>query len=324
MLFPYGTDAPVYHRPIATISIIAINVLMFVGTVMSDPVSPASFSVGHAWHDWLCLHFDQINPLQWITAAFMHSGAIHLVGNMIFLWVFGLIVEGKIGSPKFAILYLGICLLSGAMIQVPMFAFFDSSNFALGASGAIFGLMAIALIWAPMNDVHCIFAWSWFWIRNVDLPVYGISGFYIAIQFLYLALLQTMSGRWMSSELLHLVGFAAGVPWGIWMLRSNRVDCEGWDLISKLQGKSPPSRHLSASEDSAAGRAALEQIMADPGRYNPAAVAATDRPTDRVDPIWENQTSPIRRANSPIRPTPKQVVQSRTQPPPPPNSDLDW
>lgn len=300
MLFPYGTDAPIYHRPIATISIITINVLMFFATGMGVDV----FVPRTGPYDWLHLHFDQINPLQWLTAAFMHAGVIHLVGNMIFLWVFGLIVEGKIGWMKFSGLYLGICLLKGALTQIPMFLFFDSSGQAFGASGAIFGIMAVALLWAPRNEVSCLFAFTWFWIRSFEVSVVAFCGFFVAFQVLFLSLGRWMGGGWMSSELLHLIGFAAGLPWAWWMLRTGRVDCEGWDLISKLQGRSPPVRHLSASEESAAGRAALEEILASPSQFRP-----------RASDNWEQQTSPLPQAPSkPIRKVPS----------PPPGSDLDW
>jgi membrane associated rhomboid family serine protease len=49
-----------------------------------------------------------LKPWQWMTSIFMHAGIGHLLGNMIFLWAFGLIVEGKIGWLPFTLLYLAI------------------------------------------------------------------------------------------------------------------------------------------------------------------------------------------------------------------------
>ena len=51
---------------------------------------------------------DGIHPVQWVTSMFLHGGVLHLAGNMVFLWVFGLVVEGKLGTAKFVPLYLGI------------------------------------------------------------------------------------------------------------------------------------------------------------------------------------------------------------------------
>ena len=135
MFIPYGTDAPIYHYPIATIACIAINTVMFVATGMGN--------VGDNLI-WLILDFEVINPLQWLTAAFMHASWMHLIGNMIFLWCFGLVAEGKLGAPKFIALYLGMALLSNALIQVPLFLIGHPGG-ALGASGAISALMVVAL-----------------------------------------------------------------------------------------------------------------------------------------------------------------------------------
>ena len=49
---------------------------------------------------------DGIHPLQWLTNIFLHAGFFHLVGNMIFLWTFGFVVEGKLGWLPFTALYL--------------------------------------------------------------------------------------------------------------------------------------------------------------------------------------------------------------------------
>ena len=84
---PYNTDAPIYHFPLVTITMIVINVAAFVLTVMYPEAAIA-----------YCLdHGNGLHPIQWITSSFMHAGIIHLVGNMLALWTFGLIVEGKIG-----------------------------------------------------------------------------------------------------------------------------------------------------------------------------------------------------------------------------------
>ena len=73
MIIPYGTDAPVYHPPFTTIGVIVLNTVIFLATGMGhDPQ-----------YDWLALQFDQVNPLQWITAAFMHGSFGHLIGNKI-------------------------------------------------------------------------------------------------------------------------------------------------------------------------------------------------------------------------------------------------
>ena len=106
MIIPWGTDAPIYHRPIATIAIIVLNVL-------SSLLFPAA-----THEDWTLVLGDGIHPLQWLTNIFMHLGFDHLVGNMLFLWAFGIIVEGKLGWRGFALVYLGLGIVESALMQL--------------------------------------------------------------------------------------------------------------------------------------------------------------------------------------------------------------
>lgn len=226
MLFPYNTDAPIYHFPYGTIGLIVANVLLFFATMFGID-SPLDFE----GVKWLCLEFDQINPFQWVSNNFMHGDIVHLVGNMVFLWAFGLVVEGKLGWRRYLMTYLAIGAISSAFTQIVMFSLFRSPQCALGASGIIYGLMGMAFIWAPKNDMHC-FLWLGVFSRTIELPVVGVCGFYFALQVLFFV----MNGFHMSSEALHLIGLAVGLPMGVIMLKRGWADCEGWDLFNVMQG----------------------------------------------------------------------------------------
>ena len=89
-LIPYGTNAPIYHWPIATVGLIVINVVVFALSIASpESVEPFILAFGDGFH-----------PVQWITSNFLHADIFHLIGNMLFLWAFGIIVEGKLGVAK--------------------------------------------------------------------------------------------------------------------------------------------------------------------------------------------------------------------------------
>ncbi len=176
---------------------------------------------------WLTLEFDQINPLQWFTHNFMHADVMHLLGNMIFLWGFGIVVEGKLGWLRFLLVYGLVCLMQGAFIQIIMFFASDGVGLALGASGAIYGMMAIAVLWAPKNEMSCLLFWR-FIPRVIEIPIITFGGFYLGLQLVFFAL----RGFSMSSEALHLSGLLMGLVPGIVMLKRNLVDCEGWDAFT--------------------------------------------------------------------------------------------
>lgn len=216
--FPYHTDAPLYHYPIGTVLLIAINVLLFAATWSQDPQTM----------DSLILTFDTIQPTQWVTSAFMHADIMHLAGNMLFLWPFGLIAEGKLGWYRFLPIYLGIAIVSSAIVQWIML---DTYGGALGASTAIFGLIAIGLVWAPRNELSCIFIY-FVRVTHLQVAVTTMAGFYLCLNIIFFV----VGGLVLSSEALHLLGFAVGAPIGIVMLKKGWVDCEGWDLFSVWAG----------------------------------------------------------------------------------------
>ncbi len=242
-IFPHGTDAPVYHWPYATVATIVVNVVVFFLTWPAMVLS--GDEAAYDRFEMLMLQFGYFNPLQWLTWNYMHADPLHLAGNMMVLWAFGLIVEGKIGWWRFLLLYNLVGILEGAVIQTLTLAFDEGA--ALGASGAIFGLIATSLVWAPMNDMQCTFVYMiclfvrWF---SFECKVLTFAGIALLLE-LGLASLQIayavgtegdITGI-VTSELLHVVGAASGFAFGIAMLRRGWVDCENFDLFSVWTGR---------------------------------------------------------------------------------------
>ncbi len=220
--FPYSTDAPVYYWPVATVAMIVVNVLVFVlmaGGVITDP---------DAW----MLSFGQgLHAEQWLTSMFMHAGLEHLLGNMLFLWVFGLVVEGKLGWSKFLTCHLGIGVSQAMLEQLVMLGYSGEVPGSVGASSAIFGLMAMAAVWAPKNEITFFYL---FFIRTgtFDVSILVMAMLYTGMELLFVMLFGGAAG----SSLLHLSGFAIGLPLGIVLLKRGVVDCEGWDILHVWSG----------------------------------------------------------------------------------------
>ncbi len=287
MLLPYSTDATLYHLPIATVTLIVINTLVFfayplrtndelsvpqilelieqmhehgalsneeygdlLGEVEEDeeeeflldeelgeeePAPPEDEEVTIPAPDPLSLQYGRgLLPWQWITSNFLHADIFHLVGNMIWLWTFGLIVEGKIGWKRFLMVYFGIGISECIIEQTLMlFSFPTPWSCSLGASSIIFGLMAIAMLWVPANDIHCLIGlWSW------DFPAAGLGGFFL-IYSIIIGVLFYGSGPFDTpgTELLHALGGVIGIGVGIALLKYDLVDCDNWDLFSVWAGR---------------------------------------------------------------------------------------
>jgi membrane associated rhomboid family serine protease len=178
-----------------------------------------------------------LHPLQWLTHNFLHADIIHLTFNMFFLWMYGIIVEGKIGWFPFLLSYLSIGTVHGAVIQTAYLHAATQSH-VLGASGIIFGLMAIAMIWAPANELSC-FYFFFFGLRiftnTFEVPIYVFALVQFALEGLSVALQFMIHGDPMSSGLLHISGAFWGLLVGILLLKAHWVDCEGWDVFSLIQ-----------------------------------------------------------------------------------------
>ena len=223
MFIPFSTDAPLYHLPFVTGGIMVANIVIYFGTTFQVAIG----NMEPEQVEWLMIQFNQINPLQWITGSFMHLGFGHLLGNMFFLFCFGLVVEGKVGNLRFLAIYLASCVLIGAVAQIPMY-FMDSEDAAAGASGAISTLMVIALIWAPENEIS-FFYWIFLFAGIGEARILTISCYFIAMDIITLV----FTGFAMSGAMGHTLGALMGVPIAIYYLRTDQIDCEGWDLISR-------------------------------------------------------------------------------------------
>lgn len=222
---PINTDAPLYHWPRATVGLIAANVLVF-GLTRSGALGSFEDVVGR----YGLSHGAGLQPWQWVTSNFIHRDLLHLAGNMLFLWGLGLVVEGKIGWRTFLPLFLALGIAECAIEQTALNLLRIDSSGSYGSSAIIFGLLAVALVWAPRNDLIVAF-WA---------PVFGDATFDVSIAAFTLIVLgaQGLLAWWIGpAVLLHLMGAVLGFLAATFMLRRGWVDCEGWDLFSILQGR---------------------------------------------------------------------------------------
>lgn len=262
MIIPWGTDAPIYHRPWATMALMAATIGAFVLSLGSglDQVEPFILS-----------HGDGLHPVQWLTSNFIHADIVHLAGNLIFLWAFALVVEGKVGFWPFLAIYLGLGISQCALEQVLALRM-DPGGGSLGASAIIYGIMAMALVWAPRNDLNCVGMFR-FNVDTFDLPILWFATFYLAFEVFGVV----WAGFAVSSALLHVSGAAIGFVLATAMLRMGWVDCEKWDLYSVWgghQGRDRPAPRPSVKLPASA--------TANP-RGKKAKAKATSSPDDRAD-----------------------------------------
>jgi membrane associated rhomboid family serine protease len=111
------------------------------------------------------------------VAMFLHGGWLHILGNMLFLWIFGNNVEDKLGVIGYPIFYLA----SGIAATIAQLAISSSSIVPnLGASGAIAGVLGAYLVMFPRRRVLTLI--MFFFITWVYLPAYVVLGLWFVLQ----------------------------------------------------------------------------------------------------------------------------------------------
>jgi membrane associated rhomboid family serine protease len=147
--------------------------------------------VRHPWENWYRV----------ITSMFLHGGWFHLIGNMLYLWVFGGNVEDRVGHFRYLIFYLAVGAVA-AFFQVGLNS--ASTVPMIGASGAIAGIMGAYFVLYPRAKVTTVVP-IFVFIRVVEIPAFFFLGFWFLLQAFqgYGSLLQTAAG----------VRDAGGVAW---------------------------------------------------------------------------------------------------------------
>jgi membrane associated rhomboid family serine protease len=149
-------------------------------------------------------HYPGPSPiyLTLLTAMFMHGSWAHILGNMLYLWIFGDQIEDLLGPARFAGFYLA-CGLAAGLAQVLVGP--DSVVPSLGASGAIAGVLGAYLVKYPRNRVRVLV------MRGATtMPAAAVLGIWIALQLF--AQVGTPAGEATGvAYMAHIGGFVAGV-----------------------------------------------------------------------------------------------------------------
>ena len=199
-MFPIKVTQPSYSRPLVTVLLIAINMVVFFHEIWLDPYAYNQFMVLYSLRP-ARFHLETL-----ITHMFLHAGWIHVLGNMLFLWVFGDNVEDVLGHATYLIFYL-LCGITAGVAQILLDP--TSRIPMVGASGAIAGVMGAYLVKFPRSEVK-MFTW-FILIFTFDVPAWAMLVYWFAIQLFggYGSLGQTSQGG--TAFFAHIGGFLMGI-----------------------------------------------------------------------------------------------------------------
>lgn len=173
MLIPLRSSERVYARAKITATLIALNVAIFLFQVSLPPEALNDFVM-----QWGIVP-DHLQLASLVTSMFLHGGWMHILGNMLFLWVFGRNVEDLIGGMRF----LGLYMVTGVLAGIVQVIFNPYSRVpTIGASGAIAGVMGAYLVKLPRTRIYTLL--FFLFVTTVEIPAPFLLLFWFLMQFL--------------------------------------------------------------------------------------------------------------------------------------------
>ena len=206
-MFPIHDDTPRLHgRPYVNYSIIALNVIIFIWEVIetnffSDVVKTNQIFFSYGTIPDLVLQGD-LFPI--ITSMFLHGGIMHIIGNMVFLYIFGDNIEDRFGHFKYLILYILWGIAAGVIHSFYAVSVGSGNIPAVGASGAISGVIGAYLILFPKAKILTII--TAFFITTVRIPAIA----YIPLWFILQVIFSIINPEGGVAYLAHIGGFVVG------------------------------------------------------------------------------------------------------------------
>jgi membrane associated rhomboid family serine protease len=225
-VIPLRDDVSSRSVPMVTIGLIVINVLVYLyelslGAGGREHIGPGAaeafvleFGATPCRLSGACAAFDDFpGPVVTVfTSMFIHSlNPVHIVGNMLYLWIFGNNVEDTLGHGRFLVFYLlaGVAAAIAQTLSAPR-----SAVPIIGASGAVSGVLGAYVLLFPYATIVTLVGFAFFW-RFVHIPAMAMIGFWVVMQLLFGYLTVSASSRGAESGgvawFAHIGGFLAGV-----------------------------------------------------------------------------------------------------------------
>ncbi len=231
-MIPYSADDapdPTSATPVVTIGLIVLCFLVFFyelslaaqGTQLDTFIN--AYSLVPCEYTQRCAAYPGTPSPFWITlfsSMFLHAGWAHILGNMVFLFVFGIHVELSMGGIRYLVFYL-ICGLAANGLEIATSV--GSNAPGLGASGAISGVLAGYLVLYPSSHVRTLVPLGFFFF-TARLPAWIFIGLWFVLQLAYgVASISSVNAGGIAYS-AHVGGFIAGLLLIRLFAQSRRVD----------------------------------------------------------------------------------------------------
>ena len=212
-MIPLKDDNPTSGRPIVTYFLIGICVLVFLIQLGSQSYKTGQLFYSYGLIPSVLMGHNQLPIDLYMVPAyvtifssmFMHGGFMHLIGNMLYMWIFADNIEDNLGKTKFIIFYL-LSGIGAAMAQVLMDT--HSQIPMVGASGAIGGVLGAYIINYPKAKVLVLIPLGFFLFSQKIRALY-VLGFWFILQFINSSMTSSQGGG--VAYAAHIGGFVSGM-----------------------------------------------------------------------------------------------------------------
>lgn len=210
MLLPLKDENPTSSFPLVTLGLILTNGFIFFHQITLDFAQSQHFIFRWGAIPYQITHGVVVYvapliplPLTLFSSMFLHGGFLHILGNMLYLWIFGNNIEDTLGHFRFFLFYL-VCGLFAGLVQI--FSDPNSTLPMIGASGAIAGILGGYLLLFPGARVLTL-VFIFIFIRIIRLPALIILGLWFFVQLLGVGGGREGGVAWFA----HIGGFIAGL-----------------------------------------------------------------------------------------------------------------
>jgi len=219
-MIPLRDVIPSRTWPGVTVALVALNVLVYLRELGLSEPELEIFVRAHGLVPALFTWTDVFSSM------FVHGGLLHLVGNMLYLWIFGDNCEDRMGHGRFLLFYL-LCGITAALAQT--FVSADSLVPMVGASGAVAGVMGAYFVLYPRSRVLTLFPFP---LVVFEMPAVYLLGLWFVMQFVsgLGSLAPPAEGQLAGGVAFwaHIAGFGAGVMLVFLFRRPERQQVEWW------------------------------------------------------------------------------------------------
>jgi hypothetical protein len=184
-MIPIRHTLPLHTAPVVNRALVSLNVAIFVTLLFLGQRSEMLInSLGYIPARFLnpaAYGYDRFEvTMTLVTSLFLHGGVVHLFGNMIYLWVFGGVVEDVLGHTRYLLFFI-VCGVVGSLAHTVLFP--RSPVPSIGASGSIAGILGAFLVLRPRARIVTLFPLVVYWamaeIRAVIfLPIWFAMQFF--------------------------------------------------------------------------------------------------------------------------------------------------